>query len=110
MTPNSAYELVDIEKNVDYSPKINNQPTSTNDGPVVSKGMTPPVFALWCVESCNTGTVSIHPLGNENPIEVPCNAFKPGVVYYIYLKKLLNDNDGKVKFIGYRYKDNPMTY
>jgi len=110
MTPNSAYELVNIEKDVDYSPKMNHQPGSVHNGPVVAKGINPPIFALWCVESCNTGTVSIHALGNENPTEIPCNAFKAGVVYYIYLKKLLNDNDGKVKFVGYKYKEAPIQY
>lgn len=110
MTPNSAYELVQIEKDVDYSPKMNNEPVTNNNGPVVSKGMTPPIFALWCVESCNTGTVKIHPIGNQNPIEIPCNAFKAGVVYYIYLKKLVDDCEGKVKFVGYKYRENPIQY
>ncbi len=109
MTPNSAYELVEIKKDLDYSPKMNHLPTVPN-GPVVSKGMSPPIFALWCVASCSTGSIKIQPLGNENPIEIPCNALKPGVVYYIYLKKILDDCEGQVKFIGYKYKEAPIQY
>lgn len=108
MNPNSAYELVPIMKDIDYGPKMNTMPNTT--GPVASKGMSPPIFALWCVESTTTGTIKLHPLGNELPVSIPCNAFKVGVVYYIYLKKLLDDNEGKVKFIGYKYKECPIQY
>lgn len=106
MTPNSAYELVEIVKDTDYAPRM----THMSETSVVSKGLTPPIFALWCVSSCQEGFIEILPLGNENPISIPCNAIKPGVVYYIYLKKLLSDNMGQVKFIGYRYKDAPIQY
>lgn len=108
MTTNSAYELVEIEANKDYAPKAVGAPY-VGSGPVVNKGMTPPIFALWCVKSTNTGNIVIQPLGNENPVTIPCSAMKEGVVYYIYLKKLLDDNNGAVKFMGYKYKDYPIT-
>lgn len=117
MTPNSCYELVPIVQGTDYSPAPITGPfTDPNTGavvspaPTVSAGVTAPIFALLCTASTGSGNVKIRALGNGSDITIPCAAFVEGVVYYIYLKKLVDDNSGAVKFVGYRYGNNPLVF
>lgn len=115
MTPNSAYELVPIVKGTDYSPQAiteafvdPNTGAPVSPAPTVSAGNTAPIFAMLCTAS-GAGSVVIRALGNDSDITIPGVAFVEGVVYYIYLKKLVDDNSGAFKFVGYRYKQTPLT-
>lgn len=109
MNPNSAYELIEIQEGVDYSPSEQFTNYGGPGGPSVSAGMSSPVFALFCIESSGVGNIKIRSLGNDSDITIPAAAFKQGVVYYMYLKELVDDNGGAVKFVGYKYKTYPMV-
>lgn len=119
MVPNSAYTLVSITTGTSYAPAATTQnfygaPTLANPTGVVSGisgPMTPPIFALFCTVA-NTGNVVIRPLGAPDDasgdITFPAGSFKQGVVYYIYLKKVVSD-DSTVKFVGYQYSGTPLA-
>lgn len=116
MNPNSAHELVVITQGTDYTPteqfvnhnNPNSGPTSP-PGPLVSNGLNSPVFALLCTSSTGAGNIKLRALGNNSDITIPAAAFKQGVVYYLYLKKLVDDGGGAVTFVGYKYKQYPMV-
>ena len=103
MTPNSAYELVEIAEGVDYTP------AEIKDGSV-TVGIEPPIYALLCTKGGTSGDVEIKLLGNSSAITIPATTFKQGVVYYMYLKELVDDNSADVKFVGFRYNNHPMVY
>ena len=113
MNPNSAYSLVPIVVGSDYTPT--EQFTTHNDpnlgptsppGPTVSNGLNSPVYALFCTTT-TTGPTDIQLLGDATPITFPTGSFKQGVVYYLYLKKLVAAGGGT--FIGLRYNSYPFT-
>lgn len=91
MTPNSAYELVPIVLNHDYSVEQN------------------PIYALLCTKSSGVAPVAMRALGNNSDVTFTADVFKVGVVYYIYLKTLTLDGGGTVEFVGYRYANRPMV-
>lgn len=113
MQPNSAYSQVAIVVNTDYTPTQqytthvdpNIGPTSPA-GPTVQNGFNSPVYGLFCTVT-NTSTVQIQCLGDASPVSYPAGAFKQGVVYYMYLKKLVADGGGA--FIGFRYTTYPLA-
>lgn len=116
MMPNSGYELVKIVKGTDYSPAARTadfvdpnlgalSPTYT-----VSDGYTPPIFALLCTKSTGSGNCEIEALGNDGAVIFPSNAFVKGNVYYIYLKRLIDDDFGGLQFVGFRYANMPLTW
>lgn len=107
MNPNSAYKIINIEVGKDYCPTPAKGDSFASSDPVI--------FSLLCVANDGaTGNVEILTIGssldNENSIQIPAQAFKPGVHYPIYLAKLINDCGGKVKFVGYQYKVCPLTF
>lgn len=112
MTPNSAYSMIPIVVGTDYTPTQqftthvdpNVGPTSP-PGPTVSNGLNSPVYALFCTTT-TTGPAQIELLGDSSPITIPAGAFVKGVVYYMYLKKLVADGSGT--FIGLRYQQHPF--
>jgi hypothetical protein len=107
MTPNSAYSLVNIVEGVDYT----QAPTTSMVGPVsVQTGLEPPIYALLCTKGGTSGNIEIQLLGMGSPISIPATTFKQGVVYYMYLKKLVDDNSGDVTFVGFRYANSPAVY
>lgn len=106
MNPNSAYELIEIEVGTDYSPTTIFETVGTTNVP---KGLSAPVYALLCTKSGTSGNVQIKTLGMDEPIDIPAATFKQGVVYYMYLKELVDDNSGDVKFVGFKYKSHPMV-
>ena len=107
MSPNSAYDLINIVVGTDYSPVATSIPYPANpsSGIMVNGPVTAPVYALFCTAS-NTGTTTITTLAG-NTVDVPAGAFKQGVVYYIYLGILVADGGGS--FIGYKYTGLPTT-
>jgi len=113
MTPNSAYSLIPIVVGTDYSPvqqytthvDPNVGPTSP-PGPTVENGLNSPVYALFCTTT-TTGTTQIQLLGDAAPISFPAGSFKQGVVYYMYLKKIVADGGGT--FVGYKYTTHPFV-
>ena len=119
MTPNSAYKLVRILPNVDYSPatiyirhgKISPdlENTEADTRPKIYGGKGPPIFAVLCTKSTGSGFCKIQLLGNDEPVELPSQAFRQGVVYYMYFKKLIDDDGGNLKFVGYQYQEHPPT-
>lgn len=94
MLPNSAYAIVPIVKGTDYS-VLNN-----------------PIYALLCIKSSGVAPVTIQALGNPDTspegVIMTADVFKVGVVYYIYLKRLIDDASGTVAFVGYQYPSRPM--
>lgn len=106
MNPNSAYELIEIVVGTDYSPTTIFETVGTANVP---KGLSAPVYALLCTKGGTTGDVQIKTLGMDEPIDIPAATFKQGVVYYMYLKELVDDNGGDVKFVGFKYKSYPMV-
>lgn len=107
MTPNSAYELVSIVEGTDYTP----QPRTKMVGSVtVNDGLQPPIYALLCTKGGTSGNIQLQLLGMNAPISIPSTTFKQGVTYYMYLKKLVDDNSGDVAFVGYKYSAHPLVY
>lgn len=106
MNPNSAYELIEIEEGVDYSPVTIFETVGSTSVP---KGSSAPVYALLCTKGGTAGNISIKTLGMDDPIEIPSQTFKQGVVYYMYLKELVDDNGEDVKFVGFKYKNHPLV-
>ena len=112
MTPNSAYSMIPIVVGTDYTPTEqftthddpNIGPTSP-PGPTVSNGLNSPVYALFCTQT-TTAPVQIQLLGDSSPITITTGAFKQGVVYYMYLQKLVDDGGGI--FIGLKYQQYPF--
>lgn len=109
MQPNSGYALIPIVKETDYTPMDITRSHGNTDIQIYA-GKSNPIFALWCIESTDVGVVKIMSLGNDMPVTVPAGAFRQGVVYYMYLKQLVEDAGGKVKFIGYQYATHPSIY
>lgn len=113
MNPNSAYSQVAIVVGTDYSPVTqytthvdpNVGPTSP-PGPTVANGLNSPVFALFCTVT-STSATQVQLLGDAAAVTYPSGSFKQGVVYYMYLKKLVAD--GGASFIGFRYNSYPMA-
>jgi hypothetical protein len=108
MMPNSAYTLEAIVLEQDYTPQQKFR-TMGVGGPSVKDGIEGPIYAVLITESATTGSITLECLGNEEPVTIPCNALKVGVVYNIYLKKLITDNGGAVKMMGFRYSTHPLT-
>ena len=114
MVPNSAYKLVPIVAGTNYAPAATtedfvdpNLGLQSPAGATVAGPMSPPIFALFCTYSSGVGNVVLQALGNDDNVVIPASAFKEGVVYYIYLKKLLS---GDVTFVGYQYAQMPLVY
>jgi len=113
MNPNSAYSQIAIAVGTDYTPTQqttthvdpNLGPTSP-PGPTVAAGLNSPVFALFCTVT-STGTTQVQLLGDAAAVSYPAGSFKQGVVYYMYLKKLVAD--GGASFIGFRYQQYPFV-
>jgi hypothetical protein len=118
MLPNSGYELVPIVPGVDYSPAAQttdfvdpNSGLPNSPAHMVANGVSAPIFALLCTKSSGAGSIVIQALGNTSGgVTILSTAFVAGQVYYIYLKKLLNDNSGAVAFVGYRYAQMPQVF
>jgi hypothetical protein len=117
MTPNSAFNLVNIVVGTNYAPvqtaqTIQGQPsTSVPTGIVTIAGpMTGPIFALFCTAN-STGNTVVRALGAPDDgsadITFPSGSFKQGVVYYMYLKNLVAD--GGAAFVGYQYAALPVV-
>ena len=106
MQPNSAYSLVPIVKGTDYSPT---SATINKDGYQVNAGLTAPIYALLCVKSTGAGSVQIQALGDTAPITFTADVFKVGVIYPIYIKKLVDDAGGSVGFVGFKYSAHPQS-
>ena len=113
MNPNSAYKSIDIVVGTDYTPT--EQFTTHNDpnigatsppGPTVSAGLDSPIYAMLCTAS-NTGPCEIQLLGDSASIIYPAGTFKQGVVYYMYLKKLVSA--GGSAFVGFKYHSYPFV-
>jgi hypothetical protein len=112
MQPNSAYKLIPIVVGTDYTPTQqytthddpNTGPTSP-PGPTVANGLNSPIYAMFCTAT-NSGTTKVRLLGDTADISFPSGSFKQGVVYYVYLKKLVDDGGGS--FIGYLYQQYPF--
>ncbi len=117
MNPNSAYKLVKIVAGVDYSPTTTYirhgsidpelAETEHDKRPKIYGGKTPPIFALLCTQSTGTGYCKIQLIGNDTPVEMPSQSFRQGVVYHMYLKTLVDDDDKNLKFVGFQYKEPP---
>lgn len=107
MTPNSAYSLVDIVKGVDYTP---GPVTETIGAATIEKGRQPPIYGLLCTKGGTTGNIQLTLLGMDTPITIPSATFKQGVVYYFYLKELVDDDGGDVTFVGMKYNNHPMVF
>jgi hypothetical protein len=116
MMPNSAHQLVNIVVGTDYTPVSTTVTVTGPPTPIVPSGhvtvpgpLTSPVFALFCTVA-NTGNTIIRAIGAKDDgtedITFPAGSFKQGVVYYIYLKKLVADGGGA--FIGYKYSTTPV--
>jgi hypothetical protein len=117
MNPNSAYKLVTIEPGKVYvpnnlygkhgyiQPELEN--TEHDKRPQVFLSKTSPIFAVWCVESSGDGMCTFECLGNSEPITVPSKSFRQGVVYYMFFKRLLDDDKGRLKLVGYQYHTHP---
>lgn len=112
MSPNSAYKLVPITDGVDYSPipqtiAVLDPNTGVPTGKNAQNGMTPPIYALLCIASNgNTTTIQIQAFGDSTPTTFYTKAFVPGVVYYMYVAKVIGTN---AAFIGYQYQTTPLT-
>jgi len=107
MTPNSAYSLVDIVQGVDYTPGPVNEIIGTA---TIEKGRQPPIYGLLCTKGGTAGDIQIQLLGMDAPITIPATTFKQGVIYYFYLKILVDDNAGDVKFVGMKYNNHPQIF
>ncbi len=113
MNPNSAYSLVPIVEGTDYTPTAQ---TTTHDdpnlgptsppGPTVANGYNPPIYAIFCTAT-TIAPAQVELLGDVSPITFPTGAFVKGVVYYMYLKKLVADGGGS--FIGMKYNTYPFV-
>ncbi len=115
MNPNSCYKMINVVEGTDYTPTEQftthvdpNLGETSPAGPTVSAGLNSPIFALLCTASTGSGNVEIQALGNDTPVVFPSNAFIKGVVYYIYLKKLVSDDGGAVSFVGFQYNAYPF--
>ena len=112
MSPNSAYKLIPIVDGVDYSPAPQTMPeldpnTGLATGKTVKNGWSAPIYALLCTASNgNTTTIQIQALGDGSPTTFYSKAFVPGVVYYMYVSKVIGTN---ASFIGYQYQSAPLT-
>lgn len=113
MNPNSAYSQVAIVVGTDYTPTAQftnhvdpNVGVTSPPGPQVANGLNSPVFALFCTVT-STGNTQIQLLGDNAPVTYPAGSFKQGVVYYMYLKKLVAD--GGASFVGFRYQQYPFV-
>lgn len=95
MLPNSAYTLEPIVVGQNYSQDAK------------------PIYALLCTKSAGAGNVKMQARGNTaqstGDITIPSVAFVVGVVYYIYLSVLTDDDSGNVKFVGFRYPAMPVV-
>lgn len=113
MTPNSAWKFVPIVSNTDYSPsaqtiEYKDPNTGVGTGIFNQNGMTPPIYALLCTDStADATTITIQALGDAAATTVKASSFVPGVVYYIYLKKIVGT---AVKFIGFQYPSTPLVF
>ena len=113
MTPNSAYKFVPIVSNTDYTPTAitveNKDPnTGAGTGIFVKNGYTPPIYALLCTDSTGDATtITIQALGDGSATTVAASSFVPGVVYYIYIRKIVGT---AVKFIGFQYQSTPLVF
>lgn len=107
MTPNSAYSLIDIVEGVDYTPVPIIEVIGTAN---IEKGRTPPIYGLLCTKGGTAGNIQIQLLGMSAPISIPSTTFKQGVVYYLYLAILVDDNSGDVTFVGMKYNNSPMIF
>lgn len=103
---NLAYKLIDIVKGTDYSPVEIYEDVG---GTQVAKGLSPPVYALLCTKGGTSGDITMELLGNSSPVTIPSAAFVLGTVYYMYLKKLVDDNSADVKFVGMKQKSHPFA-
>ena len=65
---------------------------------------------MLCTKSTGTGVVVLKALGNDVDVNIPTETFKVGVVYYIYLKELIDDDGNGVEFIGYQYQSHPFAF
>ena len=90
MTPNSAFNLVNIELNKDYA----------------ESDSTVPIFAIHCTKT-NTGIVKLLPLGSKDEIEFPTGSFVQGAIYWIYVRKISDLGNGS--FVGYKYASRPYN-
>jgi len=111
MNPNSAYSLVPIVVGTDYSPTAQTTAhtdpnTGASSSVIVDNGLNSPVYAMFCTVG-NQAPVDIQLLGDVSPVTFPSGSFKQGVIYYMYLKKLVADGGGS--FIGFKYNSYPMT-
>lgn len=107
MTPNSAYSLVPIVEGVDYTPGPVNEIIGAA---TIEKGRMPPIYGLLCTKGGTSGNISLMLLGMTDPILIPATTFKQGVVYYFYLKELVDDNSGDVTFVGMKYNNSPQVF
>lgn len=107
MTPNSAYSLIDIVVGVDYTPGPINETIGTA---IIEKGRQPPIYGLLCTKGGTAGNIELKLLGMTDPISIPAATFKQGVIYYFYLKELVSDNGGDVKFVGVKYNNFPLVF
>ncbi len=112
MNPNSGYSQVAIVVGTDYTPTEQftnhvdpNVGVTSPPGPSVSAGLNSPVYALFCTVT-TTGPCQVQLLGDSAPVTYPTGSFKQGVVYYMYLAKLVADGGGS--FIGFRYQQYPF--
>jgi hypothetical protein len=111
MNPNSAYSLVTIIVGTDYTPSA--QTITHKDGNTgapttvtVNNGLNSPVYAMFCTVT-NTGNTQVQLLGDAAPTTFPAGSFKQGVIYYMYLKKLVADGGGS--FVGFQYNAYPLA-
>jgi len=91
MLPNSAFKLEPIVTGTDYSQDAK------------------PIYALLCTKSAGAGNIIMKARGNDTGVTMPSDAFVVGVIYYIYLGELVDDDSGNVEFIGFRYHAMPMV-
>ena len=107
MTPNSAYSLVEIVEGTDYTPAPKMGDVGGN---AVEIGVEPPIYGLLCTKSGTAGNIELKLLGMANSILIPSATFKQGVIYYFYLKELVDDNSGDVTFVGMKYNNSPQIF
>lgn len=92
MLAKTAYELINIESDVDYIENMN-----VKDGPI---------FRIHCVKT-NQEPVFIQSYKGFM-IEFPANSFICGAVYDIMIKRM-KFNKNTAAFVGYRLKDKPAN-
>jgi len=108
MTPNSAWSMIPIVEGVDYTQEVTYESVGTAS---VGTGYTPPIYALLCTTGGTAGNVVLQLLGDPDAgVTMPATTFKQGVIYPMYLRKLIDDNGGNVAFVGLRYRSSPLVY